>query len=78
MRRNNHGDWATESRLDRQNSVSSEGWSRLSGDDDVPDEPRRHRPVRRSWLRSLALPVLVCLVLSGAAIYAMTVLPLGR
>lgn len=83
MGRNNQGDWATESRLDRQNSVSSDGWSRLPGDsgyDDAPAAPRqgRRRPARRSWLRSLALPVLVCLVLSGAAIYAMTALPIGR
>lgn len=67
-------DWGTESRLDRQNSANSEGWSRLPGDSAYDDEAatRRRTPAPRSWLRALALPTLACVILGGLAIYAMT------
>ncbi len=83
MGRNNSNEWATESRLDRQNSVSTDGWSRLPGDsgyDEASSErPKsRRRPAKRSWIRSLALPILLCVAFSGAAIYAMTTLVAAR
>jgi hypothetical protein len=69
-------DWGTESRLDRQNAVGSDGgWSRLPGDSGHEEgdsrSTRRHRPPPRSWLRTLALPVLVCVVIGGLVIYFM-------
>lgn len=70
-------DWGTESRLDRQNAANSEGWSRLSGDSAYDSESatrppsRRHASTPRSWLRTLALPALICVILGGLAIYAM-------
>ena len=54
-------DWGTESRLDRQNAAKSA----------TRPPSRRHAATPRSWLRTLALPALICVILGGLAIYAM-------
>jgi len=58
--------WTGENRLDRQNAVRADGFSTLRGDLDKPVR-RRGRRRRRSWLLSLAVPLLLCLI-GGAAV----------
>jgi ferric-dicitrate binding protein FerR (iron transport regulator) len=67
--------WDTDSRLDRQNSFHPDGWSGTADDsNERAAAPRRRGRPRRSWLRTLALPLALCLVLGGAAIYVMIML----
>lgn len=76
MKSNPQSRWNTDSRLDRQNAVHPDGWSRLPGDSSYDDDdslPSR-RPAPRSWLRTLALPLALCLTLGSAVIYLMTTL----
>ncbi len=67
--------WSTDSRLDRQNSVRPDGWSRLPGDSAYDDEVAvRRRPPQRRWVRALALPLAVCIGVGTLAIYLMSTL----
>lgn len=71
MANRNDETWASESRLERQNSVMRDGFSTLPSDETSPPKPRSKRRRQPLMLRGLLARLAIVLGVAGVAFYAL-------